>query len=105
MLFGGDPREASAGALAAVAAEVPGHGLEAGEALAEGVELAPGARAHRAGHLAGRGPPPAGPAGDHASTGSKVDPDRRLGSADVLHGRWVLLRKGKRDWAVVDGPG
>jgi tyrosyl-tRNA synthetase len=37
--------------------------------------------------------------------GDKVSADRLLGPEDVLHGRWIVLRKGKRDWAVVDvGP-
>ena len=33
--------------------------------------------------------------------GAKVPADRALGPDDVLHGAWILLRKGKRDWAVV----
>ena len=34
--------------------------------------------------------------------GEKAAPERRLGSADALHDRWVLLRKGKKGWALVD---
>jgi hypothetical protein len=34
--------------------------------------------------------------------GEKAPSDRRLGADDVLHGRWVLLRKGKKGWAVLD---
>jgi tyrosyl-tRNA synthetase len=34
--------------------------------------------------------------------GEKVAPDRRLGADDLLGGRWVLFRKGKKGWAVLD---
>ncbi len=100
VLFGGDPRAASEAALAAVAAEAPGTTLEPGEDLAAGVDLAPllvrsglaGSLGDARRQLAQQGV---------AVNGEKAGPDRRLGPADVLHGRWVLLRKGKRDWAVV----
>ncbi|MGH9275088.1 MAG: tyrosine--tRNA ligase [Acidimicrobiales bacterium] len=101
VLFGGDPREASAGALAAVAAEVPSARLEPGESLAEGVDLV--AVLQRAGLATSHGD--ARRQLDQRGisvNGEKVDPDRRLVSDDLLHGRWVLLRKGKRDWAALD---
>ena len=101
ILFGGDPREASAAALAAVAGEVPRTGIEAGESLDAGVALPPVlvrtglatslGEARR--QLDQRGV---------AVNGDKADADRTLGAGDLLHGRWILLRKGKRDWAVVD---
>ncbi|MDP1818953.1 MAG: tyrosine--tRNA ligase [Acidimicrobiales bacterium] len=101
VLFGGDPRQASAAALAVVAQEVPGTSLEAGEALSGGVELAPVlVRAGLAASLSD-----ARRQLQHqgiAVNGAKAAPDRQLGPDDLLHGRWVLLRKGKRDWAVVD---
>jgi tyrosyl-tRNA synthetase len=28
--------------------------------------------------------------------GERADPERRLTAGDLLHGRWILLRKGKR---------
>jgi tyrosyl-tRNA synthetase len=100
ILFGGDPRTASAAALAAVAAEVPGTALEPGEELAAGVELVPLlVRTGLAGSL-GDARRQLGQQGI-AVNGEKAPADRRLGPDDVLHGRWVLLRKGKRDWAVV----
>jgi tyrosyl-tRNA synthetase len=101
ILFGGDPREASAAALATVAAEVPSTRLEAGESLEAGVELAPVlVRCGLASSLA-EARRTLGQNGV-AVNGDKVDAERRLGSDDVLHGRWVLLRKGKRDWAVLE---
>ena len=98
------PREASADALAAVAAEVPSARLEPGESLSEGVDLV--AVLLRTGLATSQGD--ARRQLDQRGisvNGDKVDPDRRLVADDLLHGRWVLLRKGKRDWAALDaGP-
>jgi tyrosyl-tRNA synthetase len=101
VLFGGDPRDASNDALAAVAAEVGCAGLEPGERLADGLDLV--AILVRAGlatslgdarrQLEQRG---------ISVNGAKAEPGRQLGADDLLQGRWVLLRKGKRDWAVLD---
>jgi tyrosyl-tRNA synthetase len=104
ILFGGDPRQASAEALAFVAAEVPRTGLEPGEALAAGVALPPVlVRLGLAGSLSQARKLLA--EGGVSVDGDKVPADRLLGPEDVLHGRWIVLRKGKRDWAVVDvGP-
>jgi tyrosyl-tRNA synthetase len=101
ILFGGDPREASPEALATVALEVPCTGLEAGERIEDGIALAPVLQ--RTGLAASQG--------DArrqleqrgiAVNGVKAEPDRLLTADDLLHGRWVLVRKGKRDWAVLD---
>jgi tyrosyl-tRNA synthetase len=40
--------------------------------------------------------------GGLAVNAAKVAPGRQLGPDDLLHGRWVLLRKGKKGWAVLD---
>jgi tyrosyl-tRNA synthetase len=101
VLFGDDPRQASAAALEAVAAEVTATRLEAGEALSDGVDLVPvlvraglaGSQSDARRQLSQRAV---------AVNGEKVEADRRLVPSDLLHGRWVLLRKGKRDWAVLD---
>jgi tyrosyl-tRNA synthetase len=102
VLFGGDPRLASAEVLAAVAREVPHAALEAGESLADGVDLVPvlvrsglaSSNGDARRQLEQRG---------ISVNGVKAEPGRRLGADDVLHGRWVLVRKGKRDWAMLDG--
>jgi tyrosyl-tRNA synthetase len=101
VLFGGDPRQASPEALAAVAREVPHTALEASESLAEGVDLVP--LLVRSGLAASNGDArrQLGQRGISVN-GAKAEPDRRLVADDVLHGRWILLRKGKRDWAVLD---
>lgn len=101
VLFGGDPRQASPDALAAVAAEVPSTTLAPGERLADGVDLGPVLlRTELASSL-----------GDArrqleqrglSVNGEKAEPGRHLGPDDLLHGRWVLLRKGKKGWAVLD---
>jgi tyrosyl-tRNA synthetase len=101
ILFGGDPRSASAGALALVAAEVPRTALEPGESLSVGVALP--AVLVRAG-LAASLSEARRQLGDGAVSvnGAKVPADRALRADDVLHGAWILLRKGKREWAVVE---
>ncbi|MET0729405.1 MAG: tyrosine--tRNA ligase [Acidimicrobiales bacterium] len=101
VLFGGDPRDATADALAAVAAEVPTVGLLEGESLGRGVDLGPvlvrsglaDSQGDARRHLQ---------QGGVSVNGTKAEPGRLLTEADLLQGRWVLVRKGKRDWAVVD---
>jgi tyrosyl-tRNA synthetase len=104
ILFGGDPREASAAALAAVAGEVATTALEPQESLSDGVPLAP--LLVRTGLASSLGD--ARRQLDQRAVsvnGEKADPARTLRPEDLLHGRWALLRKGKRDWAVVDAGG
>src|SRR3546814_727689 len=102
ILFGGDPRDASAEALSVVAAEVPSTTLAAADDLASGVDLA--------GVLVSVGL--ASSLGDArraldqrgiSVNGVKAEPGATLSGGDLLHGRWVLLRKGKKGWAVLDG--
>ncbi len=101
VLFGGDPREAPPEALAVVAAEVPSGGLDAGEALTDGVDLVP--VLVRTGLASSQSDARRQlEQGALSVNGQKVGPEAALRPADVLHGRWILLRKGKRSWAVVD---
>ena len=80
VLFGGDPRSASAAALATVAAEVPSTTLEPGEDLEAGVALPPllvrcglaGSLGEARRQLEQRG---------IAVNGDKAEPDRLLGTA------------------------
>ncbi len=104
VLFGSDPRTASAAALEMVTGEVPGTSLDGGEDLAAGIELVPVlVRAGLASSL-GEARRQLEQRGISVN-GEKVDPDRRLGQNDLLHGRFVLLRRGKKDWAVLDAGG
>ena len=79
---------------------MPSTGLEAGETLADGVPLPPVlVRAGLAASLSEARRQLAD--GAVSVNGAKVPADRLLGPEDALHGAWILLRKGKRDWAVV----
>jgi tyrosyl-tRNA synthetase len=104
ILFGADPRQASAQALEAVAAQVATTTLQPDERLDTGVDLGPVlVRTGLASSL--------GDArrqieqGGLSVNGERVGPGRTLATDDVLHGRWILLRKGKKGWAAVEvGP-
>ena len=64
---------------------------------------AAGARAQRAGLASSQGDARRQlEQGGVSVNGEKAAPERRLGRADALHDRWVLLRKGKKGWALVD---
>ncbi len=98
VLFGErDPRSAGVEALAAVAAEVPGAatlGLRDTTVVSALVatELArSNGEARR--HL---------DQGAVRLNGEPVRGDRHLTAEDLLHGRWVVLRRGKRSFAVLD---
>ncbi|HZA44186.1 MAG TPA: tyrosine--tRNA ligase [Rubrobacter sp.] len=106
VLFGGSPLEAGPGALAAVAAEVPTAPLPSPAELEEGADLVP--LLVESGLATSKGDARrALDQGAVSVNGVKVGPDSTLGAADVLHGRYVLLRKGKRNYALLvnDGPG
>ncbi len=101
VLFGGDPREASADALAAVAAEVPRTALLGDESLVAGVDIVP--LLERSGLASSLGDARRQlDQGGVSINGLKAHPGRTLAPEDLLHGRWVLLRKGKKGWAIVD---
>ncbi len=102
VLFGGDPTTASASALAVVAAEVPTTALQAGEDLAQGVELAPVLVRLGLASSLGDARRQLGQ-GAISVNGSKVGADRPLREVNLLQGRYILVRKGKRGWGVLDG--
>ncbi|MDX2207370.1 MAG: tyrosine--tRNA ligase [Gemmatimonadales bacterium] len=102
ILFGGgELRAADAATLAMVAAEVPratvsldGDGVPIAEALVAAGLAASKGEARRG--LA---------AGGFAVNGVVADETRRITTADLLPGGGVFLRKGKRNWAVVERGG
>jgi tyrosyl-tRNA synthetase len=101
VLFGSDPRQASPAGLAAVAREVPVAGLELDEDLDAGVALAP--LLQRAGLASSQGDARRQlEQGGVSVNGEPATGDRSLTTADRLHDRWILVRKGKKGWAVVD---
>jgi tyrosyl-tRNA synthetase len=95
VLFGGDPAQASAQALATAAAEMPTVAVEAGEmplvsvALREAELVSSSGEARRA--IA---------QGGVYVNGERLADDRELTGGDLLHGRYALLRKGKRAYAM-----
>jgi tyrosyl-tRNA synthetase len=95
-LFSGDVRALDEGMLAEVFADVPHSihgkaGLSSGMSLAEllpQTSLASSKREARE-HLAG---------GAVSVNGERVDAERTLTTADLLHGRTILLKRGKKHW-------
>lgn len=96
VLFGGDPTTASAGALAAVASEVP---------TSHDVAAPVSAALHATGLVASTSEARrALSQGGVYLNGERLADDRHLGPDDLLHGRYAVLRKGKRAYAVVVAP-
>jgi tyrosyl-tRNA synthetase len=96
LLFGASPLEAEPGAFETLAAEVPttaapvdGVGVVDLLVLA-GVASSKGDARRTLGQ------------GGVSVNGERVDDERVLSAADRLHGRWVLLRKGKSTYHLVD---
>jgi tyrosyl-tRNA synthetase len=99
ILFGGDPREASAESLAFVADEVPTTTIERGR-LAEGVDLVD--LLVEAAVFTSKGEARRTMNGVRVNS-DNVEEGRTVTEADLLHDRWVLLRKGKTDHLVEVG--
>jgi tyrosyl-tRNA synthetase len=100
ILFGGSPVEAGAEALAAVAAEVPTAPLPSESELGAGADLIP--LLVEAGLASSRGDARRSlEQGAVSVNGQRSGPGRQIGAADVLHGRYVVLRKGKKSYAVL----
>jgi tyrosyl-tRNA synthetase len=95
ILFGGSPAGASARALEFLATEVPTSPFTAGVTLAAALAATPLASSlSDARRQLGQGAA--------SVNGKVVAQDRELGEADLLYGRWALLRKGKRNYHLLD---
>jgi tyrosyl-tRNA synthetase len=100
ILFGGSPVAADRDALAAVVEEVPTAPLASDEDLAAGVDLVP--LLVEAGLASSRGDARRSlDQGAVSVNGERVEGGRSIGEGDVLHGRYVVLRKGKKSYAVL----
>ena len=100
ILFGGSPVAAGSDALAVVAAEVPTAPLGSDEDLAAGIDLVP--LLAEAGLASSRGDARRSlEQGAVWVNGDRAQPGRLIGKGDVLHGRYVVLRKGKKSYAVL----
>ncbi len=100
ILFGGgDLRAADAATLAMVAGEVPAFALSPSE-LASGIDIVDALERSRL--AASKGDARRGIAGGGFSVnGVPADAQTRITAADVLPGGYVLLRKGKKNWAAM----
>ncbi|WP_436796143.1 tyrosine--tRNA ligase [Actinospongicola halichondriae] len=101
VLFGGDPGAAGLGAWEVVADEVTTVGLPADASMADGIDPVPllvQAQLAKSNNEARR------LLREEAVvvTGRRLDEAGRITSDDVRHGRFVLLRKGRKSYAVVD---
>jgi tyrosyl-tRNA synthetase len=95
ILFGGSPAGASAQALEFLATEVPTSPFTAGVTLAAALAATPLASSlSDARRTIGQGAA--------SVNGDAVPEDRALTEADLLYGRWALLRKGKRNYHLLD---
>jgi tyrosyl-tRNA synthetase len=95
ILFGGSPAGASAQALEFLATEVPTSPFTAGVTLAAALAATPLASSlSDARRTIGQGA---------ASINGEVAPeDRPLTESDLIYSRWLLLRKGKRNYHLLD---
>jgi tyrosyl-tRNA synthetase len=91
ILFGADPRQADAASLAFVADEVPTTAIDRAR-LVEGIDLID--LLVEAGVFRSKGEARRTLSGV-AVNGERVEEGRTVTAADLLHDRWVLLRKGK----------
>jgi tyrosyl-tRNA synthetase len=95
ILFGGSPAGASARALEFLATEVPTSPFTAGVTLAAALAATPLASSlSDARRQLGQGAA--------SVNGTVVAEDRELTEGDLLYGRWALLRKGKRNYHLLD---
>jgi len=99
LLFGrdGDPRVASAEALEFIAGEVPSGGLAGlgGSVVDLLVESELAQSRGDAKRAVGEG-------GVYLNGERVGDPDRELAETDLLHGRYLLVRRGKKRWYVAE---
>jgi tyrosyl-tRNA synthetase len=95
VLFGGSPAGASPQALEFLASEVPTSPFAPGTDLARTLADTPLASSlSDARRTIGQGAA--------SVNGEVVREDRPLSEADLLHGRWLVLRKGKRTYHLLD---
>jgi len=101
VLFGGDPSDASAPAWEVVAGEVEVVAPPAGADLGAGIDPVPvlvGAGLAKSNSDARR----LLKEGGVRATGRRLGEGERIGAGDVRHGRWVLLARGRKAYAVLD---
>jgi tyrosyl-tRNA synthetase len=95
ILFGGSPAGASAQALEFLATEVPTSPFTAGVTLAASLAATPLASSLSDARRTIT-------QGAASVNGTVVGEDRPLAESDLLYNRWLLLRKGKRNYHLLD---
>jgi tyrosyl-tRNA synthetase len=101
VLFGGDPTDASAAAWAVVADEVETAGTPQGASVEAGIDPVPVlvstglAKSNSDARRLVRD-------GGVRVTGRRLEEGEPIGAADVRHGRYVLLARGRKAFAVLD---
>ena len=97
VLFGGDPTTASAEALAVVAREVPSSSVSR-ESLTDLVATLVGAGLAASNGEARRNLQQKA----YRANGRQLEAESRLDGVELLHGRYILLRRGKTNFHLID---
>ena len=103
MLFGGDPTSAPLEALEVVAREVPTTRGGPRRTSTTGIDLVSVLTRTGPGGLERRRPAHADPGRRVRANGRKVAGEDSVGAQDLLHGRFLLLRKGRSTYHLVAG--
>lgn len=101
LLFGGDPTNVSAAALAEVAAEVPARDIPRAQLAGDGVDLVELLATTGLCPSKGQARKDLQAGGIYVNNTRVTDLARRVGESDLLHGRFVLLRKGRKNYLLV----
>jgi tyrosyl-tRNA synthetase len=101
LLFGGDPTGVSAAALRDIAAEVPGKELPRATFAAAGINIVELLATTGLCPSKGQARKDVEAGGIYVNNARVTDVTCGVGEGDLLHERFVLLRKGKRNYLLV----
>jgi tyrosyl-tRNA synthetase len=101
LLFGGDAAGVSESSLREIAAEVPGKELPRATFAANGVNIVELLASCGLSPSKGQARKDIEAGGIYVNNGRVTDVARSVGESDLLHGAFVLLRKGKRNYLLV----
>ena len=101
LLFGGDPTGVSESAMRDIAAEVPGAAIARASLAGDGVNLVDLLATTNLCPSKGQARKDVEGGGIYVNNTRVADIKRQVTASDLLHGRHVLLRKGKRNYLLV----
>jgi len=101
LLFGGDPTGVSHSALRDIAAEVPGATLARASVAGTGLNIVEVLASTGLCPSKGQARKDVEGGGIYVNNVRVADVKRDVGESDLLHGRYILLRKGKRNYLLV----